>query len=120
MRYQRFGDGLNKYWRINRPFPVISLGFPNLPKVFPSDLLEKTKVGTVTGQLPFLPLPATLRRMGLPDFVQMWNASMKGVTYKNTFFVNSLYWDESIYFHELVHIVQWERLRVDDFLLEQV
>jgi hypothetical protein len=96
---------------------VISLGFPNLPKVFPSDLLEKAKVVTVTGPLPFPTLPPELRQMGLPDFGQMANASEAGVTYKDTFFVNSLHRDESIYFHELVHVVQWERLGVENFLL---
>jgi len=98
--------------------PVISLDFPNLPKVFPSDLLEKAKVVTVTGALPFPTLPPALRRMGLlPDFRQMASASDAGVTYKDTFFVNSLHRDESVYFHELVHIVQWERLGVENFLL---
>ncbi len=97
--------------------PVISLDFPNLPKVFPSDLLEKAKVVTVTGKLPFPVLPPELRQMGLPDFGQMANASNSAVTYKDTFFVNSLHRDESIYFHELVHIVQWERLGVDNFLV---
>ena len=39
-------------------------------------------------------------------------------TYKNTFFINHLYLTtESLYFHELVHVIQWERLDVDNFLL---
>jgi hypothetical protein len=33
--------------------PVISLDFPNLPKVFPSDLLEKAKVVTAPGRCLF-------------------------------------------------------------------
>jgi hypothetical protein len=97
--------------------PVISLDFPNLPKLFPSDLLEKAKVVTVSGKLPFPVMPPELRQMGLPDFGQMANASNSAVTYKDTFFVNSLHRDESIYFHELVHVVQWERLGVENFLL---
>jgi len=40
--------------------------------------------------------------------------------YKDTFFVNNLHQTESIYFHELVHVVQWERLGVDNFLLAYV
>jgi len=97
--------------------PVISLDFPNLPKVFPSDLLGKAKVVTVTGKLPFPVLPPELRRMGLPDFGQMANASNSAVTYKDTFFVNSLLQNESIYFHEMVHVIQWERLGVENFLV---
>ncbi|MEI6260676.1 MAG: hypothetical protein WCR46_12315 [Deltaproteobacteria bacterium] len=100
--------------------PVISLNFPRLQKVFASDLLEKAKVVVVTGQVPFPPLPLALSSMGLPDFAQMGNASVAGVTYKDTFFVNNLHQTESIYFHELVHVVQWERLGVDNFLLAYV
>ena len=100
--------------------PVISLNFPRLQKVFASDLLEKAKVIVVTGQVPFPQLPPALSSMGLPDFAQMWNASVAGVTYKDTFFVNNLHQTESIYFHELVHVVQWERLGVDNFLLAYV
>jgi len=100
--------------------PVISLNFPRLQKVFASDLLEKAKVVVVTGQVPFPPLPPALSSLGLPDFAQMGNASVAGVTYKDTFFVNNLHQTESIYFHELVHVVQWERLGVDNFLLAYV
>ena len=100
--------------------PVISLNFPRLQKVFASDLLEKAKVVVVTGQVPFPPLPPALSSMGLPDFAQMGNASVAGVTYKDTFFVNNLHQTERIYFHELVHVVQWERLGVDNFLLAYV
>jgi hypothetical protein len=49
--------------------------------------------------------------------MKMGNASAGGVTYKDTFFVNSLHRDEGMYFHELVHIVQWDRLGVENFLL---
>lgn len=43
----------------NRPqgVPIISLCFPNLPKVFPTDLLERAKLVTVAGALPFPALP---------------------------------------------------------------
>jgi hypothetical protein len=40
-----------------------------------------------------------------------------GITYKNTFFVNQNLLTESLHFHELVHVVQWERLGADNFLL---
>lgn len=43
---------------------------------------------------------------------------MDGITYKDTFFVRHLHQNtESLHFHELVHVVQWERLGVDNFLL---
>ena len=43
--------------------------------------------------------------------------SLAGVTYKDTFFVCDGQQTDSLYFHELVHVVQWDRLGVDDFLL---
>ena len=92
--------------------PVINLAFPRLSKVFPLDLLSRAKVVVVTGNVPFPPLS----RMGLPEFAQMENMPMAGITYKDTFFVSHLHQTESLHFHELVHIVQWERLGVDDFL----
>ena len=93
--------------------PVINLGFGKLQQLFPADLLEKSKVVVVTTELPVPPLS----RMGLPEFVEMENMSKEGITYKNTFFINHLHQTESLCFHELVHVIQWERLGVDNFLL---
>ena len=42
---------------------------------------------------------------------------MDCITYVDTIFVNYLQKTESLFFHELVHVVQWERLGVDNFLL---
>jgi hypothetical protein len=96
-----------------KAIPVIKLPLPGLQKVFPSDLLEKAKVVVVTGKVPFPPLS----RMGLPELQEMENMPMDGITYVNTFFINHLRQTESLLFHELVHVVQWERLGVDNFLL---
>jgi hypothetical protein len=41
---------------------------------------------------------------------------LAGVTYKETFFVATGQQRDSLYFHELVHVVQWDRLGVDNFL----
>jgi hypothetical protein len=97
----------------NHAVPVIDLAFPRLEKVFSLDLLSKAKVVVVTGKVPFPPLS----RMGLPELGQMENMSMDGITYVDTFFINHLHQTESLHFHELVHVVQWERLGVDNFLL---
>jgi len=93
--------------------PVINLGFHRLGKVFPLELLSRARAVVVTGNVPFPPLS----RMGLPEFAQMENMSMAGITYKDTFFINHLHQTESLHFHELVHVVQWDRLGADDFLL---
>lgn len=93
--------------------PVISLSFSRLKTVLPVDLLERAKVVVVNGAVPFPPIG----RMGLPEFSQIKNMPMVGITYKDTFFVSHLHLTESLHFHELVHVVQWERLGVDNFLL---
>ncbi len=69
----------------------------------------------VTVRVPFPPLS----RMGLPEFTQMesMQTQMAGITYEDTFFINHFQRTESLHFHELVHVVQWERLGVDNFLL---
>ena len=98
---------------ISNAVSVASLSFPRLSKIFPDDLLERAKV-VITGNIPIPPLSD----LGLPDFIQMGNNIPLGVTYKDTFFINNLNQkNESIYFHELIHIVQWERLGIDNFLV---
>ncbi|MCJ7545297.1 MAG: hypothetical protein MUP30_00510 [Deltaproteobacteria bacterium] len=93
--------------------PVIKLGYVRLHQIFPKDLLERSQLVVVTTKLPFPPV----RSMGLPEFGEMENMSREGITYKNTFFINRSHQTESLCFHELVHVIQWERLGVDNFLL---
>lgn len=93
--------------------PIADLGFPRLKEVFPSEVLEKTKVIVVSGKVPFPPLS----RMGLAELSQMEYMPMAGITYNDTFFVKGAFQSESLHFHELVHTVQWERLGPDNFLL---
>jgi len=91
---------------------VGSLGFSRLPQHYPQDLLDKTKVVTVP-RVPFPPL----RQLGLQELADMEQMQLAGITYKDTFFLHQSYRSESLHFHEMVHIVQWERLGVDNFLL---
>jgi len=94
--------------------PVIQLGFPQLRKVFPSDLLMKAKVVAITGKMPYPPLSS----MGLPEFQEMENRPFSGITFKDTFFVKEdQAHSESLHFHEMVHVVQWDQLGVNNFLL---
>ena len=92
---------------------IVNLGFPRLQQVFPSEFLEKARVIVVSGKVPFPPLS----RMGLPELSRMENMPRTGITYKDTFFINNAHQSESLHFHELVHVVQWEKLGVDNFLL---
>ena len=89
------------------------MDYPRLGKVFPPELLNRAKVRVVRGTVPFPPLS----HMGLPEFARFEAMPISGITYKDTFFVNHRRQTESLYFHEIVHVVQWDRLGVDHFLL---
>jgi hypothetical protein len=47
----------------------------------------------------------------------MQQMSFDGITFKDTFFLQQGHESEQLHFHELVHVVQWARLGVDNFLL---
>ena len=89
------------------------LGFPNIQQTFPADFLDKAKVVYLESKIPFPPLS----KMGLHELSGMESMNMAGVTFKDTFFVHHLQRTESLHFHELVHVAQWDRLGVDNFLL---
>ena len=91
---------------------VSTLGFTRLSTCFPQELLERAKVVTVT-RVPFPPVD----RFRLPELAPVQQMSFSGITFKDTFFLQQGQASESLHFHELVHVVQWERLGVDNFLL---
>jgi hypothetical protein len=67
-----------------------------------------------TGRPPVPPLSA----LGLLEFADFESQPARGITYRDTYFL----WradatDESLHFHELVHVVQWQVLGPKDFLL---
>jgi hypothetical protein len=86
--------------------------FLRLKDHYPDVLLARARVGVVP-RVPFPPVS----QLGLPEFRAMEMMSLAGVTYKDTFFVCDGQQTDSLYFHELVHVVQWDRLGVDNFLL---
>ncbi len=93
--------------------PVAALGFTRLPQFYSATLLARAKVIPVA-RVPTPPLT----QMGLPEFADFENMVPAGITYKDTFFVqDSQIKNESLHFHELVHIVQWAHMGVDGFLL---
>lgn len=92
--------------------PVSALGFTRLPACYPRELLERTKVVSVD-RVPFPPV----EKFGLPEFAPMQQMVFDGITFKDTFFLQQGRASETLHFHELVHVVQWSRLGVDNFLL---
>lgn len=92
--------------------PVGSIGFPRLPGFYRPETLSSAKVVAVQN-IPVPPLSA----MGLSRFADFERMPMAGITYLDTFFIRPEWAGrESLYFHELVHIVQWRILGPERFL----
>ena len=92
--------------------PVADLGYRRLPLYFPAGLLNAAHVIEVP-EVPFPPLG----RLGLPELSGMEDGRLDGITYIDSFFVNERRQSESLCFHELIHVIQWDRLGIDRFLL---
>jgi hypothetical protein len=91
---------------------VGSLGFSRLAELYPKRLLARAKVVRVD-EVPVLPLG----QLGLPYLDGAQGGPFIGMTFKDTFFVQK---DHSssvgLHFHEMVHVVQWAHLGVDNYL----
>ncbi len=58
-----------------------------------------------------------LGEIGLHQFAEFSNGNYDGITYLDTFFVKRYRaTDERLYFHELIHVVQWQLLGAERFL----
>ena len=91
---------------------VSSQGFARLPSYFTAELLVSSKFVTIDK----VPLPP-LSEMGLTRFAQLESGDFDGITYLDTFFLKKgRARDERLYFHELIHIVQWSLLGAERFL----
>lgn len=91
---------------------VSALGFTQLSTCFPRELLERARVVSVES-VPFPPVD----KFGLPEFTPVQQMAFDGITFKDTFYIKQGRASEALHFHELVHVVQWSRLGVDNFLL---
>jgi len=89
-----------------------SAGFARLPLYFSPGLLQSAKF-VVVEQLPMPPLTT----LGLGQFEDFLQGDYDGITYLDTFFVRCHRADdEGLYFHELIHVVQWRLLGPERFL----
>jgi len=94
---------------------VESFGFKHLKDFYSDDLLHNSKV-VVVDEVPKPPLAS---EFGLVDLQGFEDLNAQGITYKDTYFVSTLESKaESLHFHELVHIVQWQYLNAENFLGE--
>lgn len=93
--------------------PVVSFKFRRLPRYFSCDLLNSANV-VITDRLPTPPLSA----LGLSEFATFERQPVGGVTYLETYFLEpGGAADESLHYHELIHVIQWRVLGPKDFLL---
>jgi len=93
--------------------PVASRGFSRLPAYFSSETLGNTFF-VIVDSVPKPPLTA----MGLTEFAEFERMDSDGITYRNCYFLRrDCALDESLHFHELVHVVQWRALGAERFLL---
>jgi hypothetical protein len=92
--------------------PIHSFGFNKLALHYPKELLQQSKVI----EIPHVPFPP-LERLGLPEFSYLQQFPLAGITFMDTIFLRQGQLTENHFFHELVHVVQWARLGVDNFLL---
>lgn len=86
--------------------------FPGIAKAYPADLVERARIVSVD-RTPFPPVS----KFGLPEFARYEGMRFDGITFMNTMFVVKGRELPSLIFHELVHVVQWDRLGADQFLL---
>jgi hypothetical protein len=92
---------------------VASLGFSRLSLYFTENTLASTKV-VLVDPLPMPPLSS----MGLARFADFERGDFDGITYIDTIFLKPTQSsNENMYFHELVHVIQWRLLGPDRFLL---
>ncbi|MBN8458458.1 MAG: hypothetical protein J0M04_11540 [Verrucomicrobia bacterium] len=85
-------------------------GFSRLPGYFSSQLLESSYYVLV----PRIESPP-LSDLGLGALSFFEGGNYGGITYKDTFFATSR--NESLHFHEMIHIIQWNELGPEKFLL---
>ena len=92
---------------------VSSRGFSRLPHYFTKHTLVSTKV-VIVDPVPVPPLAS----MGLTRFAGFVRGDSDGIAYIDTVFLKPTQSEnENVYFHELIHIIQWRLLGPDRFLL---
>lgn len=84
-------------------------GFSRLPGYFARQILESTYYVLV----PTIEAPP-LAEFGLGE-LSFEGENYSGITFKDTFFVTSK--NESLHFHEMIHVIQWNELGPENFLL---
>jgi hypothetical protein len=91
---------------------MASKDFKRLPLYFRQAQLDAAKFVTAD-RIPMLPLSS----VGLTRFKEFERGDYDGITYLDTYFLKrAKAGDESLHFHEMVHILQWRLLGPEFFL----
>jgi hypothetical protein len=89
------------------------LALPRLSNYYAAETLSSAYVV----EAYCVPMPP-LNDLGLPGFADFEGMDSDGITYRDVYFLKSeRAGDLSLHFHELVHIVQWQVLGFERFML---
>ncbi|HKB90609.1 MAG TPA: hypothetical protein VKC60_08860 [Opitutaceae bacterium] len=92
---------------------IASLGLSRLDSFYSPTLLTSSKFIAIA-EVPVPPLA----KMGLPGFSEFEQLDAAGITYLDTYFIRTTeIQNESLHFHELVHVIQWQHLGPDRFIM---
>ena len=85
--------------------------FSGLPRYFSRELYSSVKV-VIADPLPLPPFST----LAVAVFRQ--NSNFGGITYNDVYFLKPAESNnEATHFHEMIHVIQWRHLGVDEFLL---
>jgi hypothetical protein len=92
--------------------PIAAAQFKLLNRYYPDTLLQRVQ-RVIVDRCPVPPLAIT----GIPQLSEIETWDIKGIPWVNTIFIRRdlANWDV-IHFHELLHIIQWERLGIERYL----
>jgi hypothetical protein len=94
-----------------------SVGFERLPLFFPGPAGQRLLNEARFVEVEKLPLPP-LAAWGLQEFAWYEQMGGTGITFESTYFLTpDSVTNESIHLHELVHVVQWNALGFERFIL---
>ena len=101
----------------SRATPIAELDLPHLGRYFSPELLQEAK----TVHLADLPPLPPLDEIGVEETSESEEpVTYEAVTYGDTIFLGEKLQSEVLYFHELVHVIQWNRLGKINFLFAYV
>ena len=110
-----FDDTVAAYQR--QAIPLAHLDLPHLSAHFPPKLLRRAKAILFSEAFPFPPFA----EIGLSELSHSEDtATYEAMTYRDTIFLREGFQSEVLYFHELVHVIQWSRLGGNNFLLAYI